>query len=55
MGKTVLVFAPQTARIVNTLMAHVVVLLVGWALTVVLVFVKLVNIIQHLKQPCNTK
>ena len=47
MGKTVLVFAPQTARYVNLLMAHAVVLLVGWVQTVVLV--KLVDINQHLK------
>ena len=38
MGKTVLVFAFQTAGHVNLLMAHVVVMLVGWNLTVVLVF-----------------
>ena len=44
MGKTVLVLAPQTARIVNLLTVHVAVLLVGWDLTAVLVFVKLVNI-----------
>ena len=49
MDITVLVYAPQTARHVNLLMAHVVVLLVGWAPTVPLVFVKLVNIIEHLK------
>ena len=41
MGKTVLVFAPQTARLVNLVTAHVLVMLVGWALAVSLVFVKL--------------
>ena len=38
MGKTVLVFASQTAGHVNLLTAHVDVMLVGWDLTVVLVF-----------------
>ena len=41
MDKTALVFAPQTARFVNLLTAHVAVTLVGWDLTVVLVFPKL--------------
>ena len=45
MDKTVLEFAPQSARHVNPLTEHVVALLVGWDLTVVLVFVKLVKII----------
>ena len=49
MDKTVLEFAPQNARHVNPLTEHVVALLVGWDLTVVLVFVKLFKIIQHLK------
>lgn len=49
MDTTALEFAPQTARIVNLLTAHVVVILVGWELTVVLVFVKEVNILQHTK------
>ena len=49
MDKTVLEFAPQSARHVNPLTEHVVALLVGWDLTVVLVFVKLFKIIQHLK------
>ena len=37
MDKTAHVFAPQTARHVNLPTAHVVVMLVGWGLTVVLV------------------
>ena len=37
MDKTVLVFAPQTARHVNLQTAHVVVMLVGWGKIVVLV------------------
>ena len=41
MGKTVFVFAPQTVRHVNLLTEHVAVMLVGWDLPVVLVFVKL--------------
>lgn len=40
MDKSVLVFAPQTAKNTNLLTAHVVVMLVGWVLAVVLVFVK---------------
>ena len=43
MDKTALEFVLQTARIVNLLTAHVVVILVGWDLTVVLVFVKEVS------------
>ena len=39
MDVTVQMFAPQTAEHVNILMAHVVVLLVGWDPTVLLVFV----------------
>ena len=38
--KTALEFAPQNARHVNPLTEHVVVMLVGWDLIVVLVFVK---------------
>ena len=49
MDKTALEFAPQNARHVNLPTAHVAVMLVGWDLTVVLVFLKLVKIIQHLK------
>ena len=41
MGKTVLVFAPRTARHVKLLTEDVAVMLVGWDLTVVLVFSKL--------------
>ena len=41
MGKTVLVLVPQTAGNVTILTEHVAVMLVGWDLTVVLVFVKL--------------
>ena len=37
MDKTAHVFAPQIARHVNLPTAHVVVMLVGWGLTVVLV------------------
>ena len=40
-------FAAKRARHVNLLSAHVVAMLVGLDPTVVLVFVKLVNIIQH--------
>ena len=39
MGKTVQAVVPYTAGIVNTLTEHAVVLLVGWDLTVALVFV----------------
>ena len=46
-GKTGHAFAPQGARHVNLLSSHVVAMLVGLDPTVVLVFVKLVNIIQH--------
>ena len=49
MGKTVLMFAPQTARHVHLPTAHVVVMLVGWDQTVVLVFINLVNTFSHLK------
>ena len=49
MGKTVLVFAPRTARAVDILMARAVVLLVGWDLPVVLVSIKLVIVFRHLK------
>ena len=44
MEKIVLEFAPQGARHVNPLTEHVVVMLVGWDLTAVLVFLKLINI-----------
>ena len=44
MGKTVQVYAPQTARIVNLQTVHVAVIMVGRDLTVVLVISKLVNI-----------
>lgn len=40
MDKTALEFAPQNARHVNLLTAHVVAMLAGWDLIVVLVFVK---------------
>ena len=38
MDKTVLAFAPQLAKDANLLTAHVLVMLVGWDLTVELVF-----------------
>ena len=43
MAKTVRVLALHTARNVDILTVYVVVTLVGWGLTVVLVFVKLVK------------
>ena len=49
MGKTVLVLVPQTAGNVTILTEHVAVMLVGWDLTVVLVFVKLFKYILTFK------
>ena len=44
MVQTVLAPAPQTAKLVKPLTVHVAVMLVGWGLTVALVFLSLMNV-----------